>query len=137
RLVAGDLQALHVRGEVRRAVANLRGRAPSSFGKKVPRAFAGGNLLQRCQQGRRVSKSKIGGVDESFLSAFHRKGDGGAGRKGVGPRGGQQRRGFQDGFRVRDAAERAEGEQALVFQPYSGAVFCRVDVLAADRTRGA
>src|SRR5207302_9996398 len=36
---------------------------------------------------------------------------------------------------VADAAQRAEGEQALVFEPYRSARR-RVDVFAADRARG-
>src|SRR6185436_5786707 len=60
-----------------------------------------------------VLRFKLG--QQSALAAFHRPGEGAAGADGIETIKMAQARGFQDTGGIADAAERPEGEQALVF----------------------
>src|SRR5438128_676868 len=75
-------------------------------------------------------------MEQPFLGALHREGDGGAGGDGVQAELVTQTGGAEDSLAVADAAQRAQREQALVLQAdFPGGA--SVDVLTADGTGGA
>ena len=83
-----------------------------------------------------MPKRRPGGVDQATFGTLHGEGDRRAGRDRVEAKLVAQAGGFEDRGLIADAAQRAEREQALVFEP-NRAAGRLVDVLAADGAGGA
>src|SRR2546422_638032 len=130
-LVAGDLEALHLRRECDAPPADGGRGAATTLSQQVPQPFPRADQLDRLQHGIAAAKSEPRFVEESALDTLHREGDGAPGADGVDAELVAPPRRAEDGVAVRDAAERAEGEQTLVLDA-NAAVAQRVDVFASD-----
>src|SRR5215510_4643338 len=131
-LVAGDLEALHLRRERDAPPADGGRGATTALRQQVPQAFPRADQLDRLQHGIAAAKSEPRFLEESALDTLHREGDGAPGADGVDAELVAPARRAEDGVAVRDAAKRAEGEQTLVLDADT-AVAQRVDVFASDR----
>jgi len=100
-------------------------------------ALTGAELVQRPQQGVAVAEAQPRRVQQAALGGLHRPGDGAAGRDGVDAELVAPGAGGQDRIGVGHPAQRPERADALVLHPHRGAASRLVQVLAADRARGA
>ena len=116
---------------------DLLGRAAGALGEQRPDARAGADLVERAQQRRAVAEPQPRCIDQAAFGALHRPGDGAAGRDGVEAELVAAGAGGEDVVGVGDAAHRPEREHVLVLHPRLLAALGGVDVLAADRARGA
>src|SRR5204863_5369302 len=137
RLVAGQLESLDVRRERGRALSDgLRGGA-RALREERAEAFAAADLVDGPQHRARVSEPQPRRVEEAALGALHRPGDGPSRGDGVEPKFVAAAARLEDGVGVRDTAQGAEGEDVLVLHARLAVAGALVNVLAADRARGA
>src|SRR3954447_23737566 len=137
RLVAGELHALDVRRERLRALPDLLRRGPRALGEQRADALTRADLVEHAQQRVRVAEAQPRRVDQAALDALHRPRDRAAGGDRVEPELVAAAARGEHRVRVRDAAQRPEREDVLVLDAYALAAGPLVDVLAADRARGA
>src|SRR5262249_5064478 len=133
RFVSGNLQSLDLGCERDAAMADRLCGALAAFGQEVAQALARADELDGPMHGGAVAKSQPGRVEPSVLRALHGECDCAAGADRVDAELVTQARRAQHCVRVGDSAQRAEGEQALVLEPYAVPAAERVDVLAANR----
>ncbi len=125
RLVAGNLEALDLRRERDAVVADRLGRAPASLRQQIADALAAADQLDRAQH--RVAAPNVSQGSSSHPRSTHSI------AKAIVPpalivsmpSSSHSLDGAQHGVRIADAAQRAEREQAFVFQP-DAVVICRV-----------
>ena len=110
--------------------ADAARRLPSA--SSVSKAFPRADQLDRLQHGIAAAKSEPRLVEQAALGALHREGDSAPGADGVDAELVAPPRRPEDGVAVRDAAEGAEGEQALVLDADAAVAQC-VDVFASNR----
>src|SRR5262249_37472111 len=132
RLVAGNLEAFHLRRKGEAAVADRHGGPAAAFAEQSADAGALADEIDGVQDGARAAEGEPRFVEEPALDTLHRKGDGAAGADGVEAELVALLRSAQHGVAFAHAAQRAEREEALVFDAHAFAAE-RVDVLAADR----
>ena len=133
RLVPGQLQALDLRREVDRALADDLGRPPRPLGQQLAEARAGADEVERAQQRGAVAEPQPRRVDQPALGALHRPGDRAAGRDRVQAQLVAAGAGREHVVRVGHPAQRPEREHVLVLHALAPAALAGVDVLAADR----
>jgi hypothetical protein len=85
RLVARQLEPLHVRREGGGPAADLGGRPARALRQQVAEPRPRADLVQRSQQPLRVAEAQPWRVDQAALGALHRPGDRAAGRDRVEP----------------------------------------------------
>ena len=136
RLVARQLEALDVRGERRRALADDLGGRPRALGQQRAEALPGADLLDRPQQRAGVAEAQPRRVDQAALDALHRPGDRAARRDRVEAQLVAAAARLEHGVRVRDAAHRPEREDVLVLDAHllAAAPSCRC-ARSRSRTR--
>src|SRR3954454_603115 len=137
RLVAGQLHALHVRREGLRALPDDLRRRPRALGQQRADALARADLVEHAQQRVRVAEAQPRRVDEAALDALHRPRDRAAGGDRVEAEFVAKAARGEHGVGIGHAAQRAEREDVLVLDADLLSARSLVDVLAADRARGA
>jgi hypothetical protein len=121
RLVARELEALHVGSEDLGAAADLACCAPGALGEQVAETIARADLLDAAQERLAVAETQPGGVDQAALGALHRPRERAAGGDRVDAEVVAERARCEHGVGIRHPAERPEREHVLVLHARAAA----------------
>src|SRR3954471_2558687 len=137
RLVARQLHPLDLGRERLRALPDDLRRRARALGEQRADALARADLVEDAQQRVRVAEAQPRRVDEATLDALHRPRDRAAGGDRVEAEFVAKAARGEHGVGIGHAAQRAEREDVLVLDADLLSARSLVDVLAADRARGA